>query len=99
METKEIELECPCCRARLQVDVRTSQVMRWRPAAGEEDAAGEGERAPDWETAHERATGRLGRALDKFEEGAERERTRERDLDDLFRRANDKLKGKDPEGA
>ena len=38
-----------------------------------------------WKTAHERAQGRLGEGLDKFEAGLKREQQREKDLDDLWR--------------
>lgn len=94
VEIKEVEVTCPCCESRLSVDVRTSQVLRWRaaPKAGEE---GPERKSQDWGAAQKRVEGRLGSAADKFDEGLQRERSREGDLDDLFRKANDKLRRKE----
>lgn len=91
MDTKEVKLECPCCRSRLEIDVRTASVVRWR-RPGETDELGkplvnEG----DWRQASERVSGRLGAADDKFDRSLQREKNRAQDLDELFRKANEKL--------
>lgn len=93
VEIKEVDITCPCCESRLSVDVRTSRVLRWRaaPKPGEEEPE---RKSKDWGAAQERVTGRLGAAADKFDEGLQRERSREGDLDDLFRKANEKIRRK-----
>jgi len=94
MDTKEINVVCPCCGSRLEVDVRTGAIVRWRKQ-GEVDETGKPVlRESDWTAASERVGKRLGTAEDRFEQGLTREKTREQDLDDLFRRANDKLERK-----
>ena len=102
MEKKDIQVECPCCDSRLEVDARTGHVVRWRRKE-ELDSTGKPiVRDEDWGDANRRVSGRLGTASDKFEEGLSREKKRERDLDDLFAKANDKIKKKrqrDDEGA
>lgn len=87
--SKEVKVTCPCCEARLEVDVLTARVLRWR-AAGAGDQAGRPS-AGDFDTMAERVQGRLGSAQDKFDENLAREKRRGKDLDDLFRRANEKL--------
>jgi hypothetical protein len=91
MDTKDVKLECPCCHSRLEVDVRTGKILRWRKA-GETDETGKPVlRDSDWGTATDKVSKRLGAAADKFDESVSREKSRERDLDDLFRKASEKL--------
>ena len=93
VEIKEVQIVCPCCQSRLSVDVRTSKVLRWSspPKEGEEKP----ERTTrDWGAAADRVGQRMSSAKDSFDSGLERERKREGDLDDLFRKANDKLRRK-----
>ncbi len=91
MDAKEILVECPCCASRLAVDVRTGKLLRWS-RAGEVDPTGRPVvREEDWDQAHGRVKSRLDSAEDRFEAGLGRERSRERDLDDLFRRTQEKL--------
>ena len=85
MDQKELAVRCPCCDSRIVVDVRTSQVLSWSPA-GEVDATGRPKATEQgWSAAQERAKGKLGAGLDKFEAGLKREQQREKDLDDLWR--------------
>jgi hypothetical protein len=91
METKQIEVDCPCCAARLTIDVLTRTVLRSAPA-GEVDETGkvrldEGR----WESAAERVQGRPAAARDRLEEALDHERTKEGRLDDLFDKARRKL--------
>jgi hypothetical protein len=95
MELKEALIDCPCCAAKLVVDLRTGKVLRARPQ-GQVDEEGRpkvGE--ADWTSANERVKTRLNNATDRFDEGLQRERAKSRDLDDLFRKASEKLKGND----
>ena len=84
MSRKDLSLSCPCCQARLEVDVRTEKVVRWqRPE--ELDASGKPKvKASDWDTASQRVSDRMGGAADKLEAALDREKTRGRDLDSLF---------------
>jgi hypothetical protein len=91
MDIKDVVVTCPCCESRLEVDARTGKVVKWRKK-GEVDETGKpkvGEQ--DWDDASTRVARRMGGAADRFEEGLAREKSRERDLDDLFRKAKDKL--------
>jgi hypothetical protein len=97
MDSKEVKIDCPCCQSRLEIDVRTSSVLRWRKK-GETDETGKPVlRESDWSAASERVNRRLGSAGDKFDESLTREKGRKQDLDDLFRKANEKLGRKDDE--
>ena len=85
MAAKEVSIRCPCCDSRIVVAVPRSQVLSWSPAdkldaAGRPNATEQG-----WKAAHERAKGKLGEGLDKFEAGRKREQQREKDLYDLWR--------------
>jgi hypothetical protein len=92
MERKQVTVECPCCESRLEVDVLTAKVMRWRekaePAEPGEPRVGEG----DWDAAAERVSRRTETARDRFDESLSREKSRSKDLDDLFRKAADKAR-------
>ncbi len=97
MDTKETKVTCPCCQSRLEVDVRTGTVVRWRKP-GELDETGKPVlRESDWQGASERVEKRMGSAAERFEEGLGREKGREKDLDELFRKANEKLRRKEGE--
>jgi len=91
METKQIEIACPCCKCRLLVDVRTGQLLRTlRPE--EVDEKGKpvvSER--DWSEALGRVRGRADSREGRLEEALGRERDKEGRLDELFRKAQEKL--------
>jgi len=91
METKQIEIDCPHCRTRILVDVRTAQILRSR-RPGELDS--EGKRVAvesDWDDALGRVQGRRAAGDDKLDQALERERNKASRLDDLFRKANEDL--------
>ena len=95
MEIKEVQVACPCCQSQLTVDVRTSKVVRWNEAAQEDDM---GKKQPhDFDDVSKRVQGRMGSALDKFDENLARDKRRGKDLDELFRKANEKLTDEDEE--
>lgn len=97
METKEIEIACPCCSTRLTIDVRTSTVLRARRPE-ELDITGKpklGEK--DWSDALGRVRSRSDEAPSKLDELLAKERDKRSRLDDAFKAANDKLKQKDEE--
>ena len=85
MSAKQIDVTCPCCSARLSVDVTTGSVMRTRrpESSGEVDV---------WGSAQETVRGRTKSGADKLESALEEERGKKDKLDDLFRKAQEKLK-------
>ncbi len=88
---KEIEIDCPCCEARLLIDVRTRTVLR-HAAKAELDEFGKprpgGQR---WDSAHKTVADRKARGTDAFDSAIDREKSRTKDLDDLFAKAKDKI--------
>lgn len=97
MDTKQIEVNCPCCGTRLTVDVRTATILRTvRPT--EVDESGQVRLDPGrWDEAVENVQERAGRAADELERGLSRERDKERRLDELFDSAKKKLQRPPPE--
>jgi hypothetical protein len=91
VETKQIEIDCPCCKTRLLVDVRTGQLLRTlRPE--ELDSEGKpvvSER--DWDEALGKVRGRSESREGRLDEALNRERDKANRLDELFRQAKDKL--------
>lgn len=91
MEAKQLEIACPCCQSRILVDVRTGKILRTlRPE--ELDATGKpvvGER--DWDQALGRVRGREEAKDSKLDDALSRERKRSSQLEDLFRKASEKL--------
>ncbi len=83
MGSKEIEVICPCCAARIAVDAATGKVLRAREGkpAGKADA---------WESAQENVRERTSRGADKLESALEHERGKADRLDELFRKAQEK---------
>lgn len=88
---KDVAVTCPCCESRLEIDVRTGKVVRWRKK-GETDETGKPVMTEsDWTTAADRVSKRMGSATDKFDQSLSREKSRSKDLDELFRKASEKL--------
>jgi len=91
METKQIEVECPCCSARLTIDVLTRVVMRTAPR-GEVDETGRPVLDESrWDEATQRIENRSAGAQDKLEAALSAERDKESRLDDLFEKARKKV--------
>jgi hypothetical protein len=97
MESKQIEITCPCCASRILVDVLTGTVLRTREREG--GAGGEAQPEPgrDWSKALGRVQKRSDDAPGKLDAALEREREKRARLDDIFLKANEKLKNKDTE--
>lgn len=88
MSAKELRVECPRCGSRLDVDLRTEQVLRARPP-GSAAAAGPAKGSDlDWRAALERASGRGQQSAERFEQALKKEQRRSTDLDDLFARVS-----------
>jgi len=97
MEKKQIDVTCPCCNTRLTVDVLTRKVMR-QAAPGQVDDTGKAVLDETrWDSAQEKVAGRKDASVEKFDDALGQERTREKDLDDLFDKALRDAKRKPPE--
>ena len=91
METKQIEIACPCCKSRLLVDVRTGQLLRTLRPEQLDDKGKPLVSERDWDSALGRVEGRQQSRESRLEEALERERGKADRLDELFRQAKDKL--------
>lgn len=92
MSAKEIEVVCPCCRSRLTVDVLTAKVLRHEAV---EAAGASNDR---WASAQDRVRGRTASGTEKLDRALDSERGKKDRLDDLFRKAQEKLKRPEEEG-
>lgn len=97
MESKQIEITCPCCASRILVDVRTGAILRTRGRDEGPGAEGAEEGRQDWSKALGRVQKRSTEAPGKLDAALEREREKRARLDDLFLKANEKLKDKETE--
>ena len=93
MDTKDVLVTCPCCESRLEIDARTGKVVKWRPKEELDETGKPKVDEKDWDDASTRVETRMGGAAERFEQGLAKEQNRERDLDDLFRKARKKLEG------
>lgn len=88
---KELEVNCPCCEAKLLIDVRTQTVLR-HTLPDELDEFGKPVQGTGrWDAAAEKVSERKGRGTDAFDAALSKEKSRVRDLDDLFDRAKSKI--------
>jgi hypothetical protein len=96
MSSKEVDVTCPCCTARLTVDVRTGQVLK-RQLPAKEGAQGPAKDA--WESAQDRVRERTAEGKRKLDSALDYERTKEARFDELFKKATEKRAPKpDDEG-
>lgn len=98
MSAKEIEVECPCCGARLSVDVLTSKVMRASPPAQVDETGRALLDEGRWLAAHGRVKDRPQAAKDEFDRALDHEKGKEARLDDLFEKAKRKQGRRGPGG-
>ncbi|MCC6407096.1 MAG: hypothetical protein IT453_08015 [Planctomycetes bacterium] len=97
METRQIEVTCPCCQNRLSIDVRTERVMRaWSPK--DLDEAGKPKvEEKDWDQALSKVKGRESAGTGKLDQFLDSERGKAKRLEDKFLEAQKKLKKPDAE--
>lgn len=91
MDKRSVVVTCPCCQSRIDVDVRSGNVVRWNRPTELDETGKPIVTEEDWQEATTRVGSRLQTAQDTFEAGLSKERNREQDLDDLFRRASKKI--------
>jgi len=76
MAKKDIRVICPCCDAELIIDLLTQTVLRHRTKDSTPESA--------WGAATAKVAERAERGTDAFDSALSGERSRARDLDDLF---------------
>ena len=92
MDAKDHLVTCPCCQSRLLVDARTGKLVRWSKHDQADESGAPAAKPEHWNQANERVKGRLDAATERFDQNLSREKTKSKDLDELFRRASEKLK-------
>ena len=90
MGTRQTVVTCPCCESRLEVDALSGKVVTWQRKTELDETGKPIVREEDWDEASARVQGRLASATDRFDAGLAREQNREKDLDDLFKKASEK---------
>lgn len=83
MSSKDLQVTCPCCSARISIDVANARAVR----ADGTDATTPADR---FESARKRVQERTRGAGDKLESALEQERGKSARLDDLFKKAQAK---------
>jgi len=83
-------VDCPNCRARLEVDPSARRVLRHEPPRSESARTDPLQR---WDELSERVRARTAESDDRLRAAFERERAREGALDELYRRQQEKLGG------
>lgn len=91
METKQLEIDCPCCSSRILVDVRTGKVLRTLPPEERDDQGRPVVRERDWDQALGRVQERASTQQQRLDDALAREKDKASRLDDLFRKASEKL--------
>jgi hypothetical protein len=95
MNEKQIEVTCPCCESRLVIDVLTRSILR-ASAASQVDETGKVQLDESrWDSARQRVSERGTVAEDRLESALSAEREKESRLEDLFERAQEKLRRRD----
>jgi len=95
MDTKQLEITCPCCDTRLTVDVRTGGVVRSRRPEERDETGKPIVREADWSNAFNKVKQRSDGAGSKLDQALQNERDKASRLDDLFRQAKEKLDAKE----
>lgn len=92
MTEQQLEVTCPCCSSRLWIDTRTSKVVRSR-RPGELDAETGKPKVDeaDWSDALGKVRQRTESGEGRLDSALERERGKGARLDELFKKAKEKL--------
>ena len=99
MDTKQLEITCPCCKSRILVDVRTQAVLRTRRPEEHDDTGKPVVGEADWSDALSKVKQRSEGAPSKLDAALQNEREKTSRLDDLFKQANEKLRKKKDGGS
>ena len=96
MTDKQLELACPCCAARIVIDIRTGTILRARkPGEIDADTGKPKVGEADWADALGKVRQRTDAGPSKLDDALARERDKGSRLDDLFKKASKKLKDGD----
>lgn len=100
MTDKQLEITCPCCTSRILIDVRTGTILRSRkPEELDVDTGKPKVGEADWADALGKVRRRTDGAPTKLDDALARERDKTSRLDDLFKKASEKLKPGPQSGA
>jgi|SRR5882672_2810815 len=92
MNEKQLEITCPCCSSRILIDVRTGAIVRSRkPEEIDLDTGKPKVGEADWADALGKVRRRTDGAPSKLDDALARERDKGSRLDDLFKKASEKL--------
>jgi len=91
MESKQVEIICPCCSGRILVDVLTGKVLRGRPPGVVDEQGKPVVDEADWSQAVGNVKRRLETQGNRMDQALEREKDKESRLDERFRKASEKL--------
>ena len=91
MDTKQIEVTCPCCSAKLSIDVRTESVLRTAPPERVDETGKVVLDEGRWDAALDRVSSRTESSRDGFDEALKKEQSSEKDLDERFEKAKEKV--------
>jgi hypothetical protein len=97
MDSKQLEIACPCCATRLLIDVRTGTLLRSRRPEETDDTGKPKVGEKDWSEALGKVEKRSAEAPSKLDAALAREREKTARFDELFRQAEDKAKKRDHE--
>jgi len=95
MVNRDVKVTCPCCESVLEVDTRAGSITRWKRKDQLDSSGKRVLRESDWDDAASRAKERKSGAMEKFDSSLNKERGREKDLDDLFDQSNMKKRKQD----
>jgi hypothetical protein len=98
MESKQIDVDCPCCSTRLTIDVLTRKILRAAPPEQLDETGRAVLDESRWDEASARVEDRVQGAEDKLESALSAEREKESRLDDLFDKARRKVRGQEEDG-
>ena len=93
MSRRTLWVRCPACDLKLEVDERDGRVLHQQRGG----RSGQATQDDDWAAAVARAQAKRGAGEDKLEAALARERSKEDELDDLFRNRVGGLRPSDPE--
>ena len=94
MSPKEIQVACPCCDEVLLIDVLTRTILRHHPPRKTGPGGKELLEEDRWSAAKDKVRDRGDSGEDRFDQALGRERARGKDLDDLFRKAQEDVQRK-----
>ena len=97
MDPKETEITCPCCTSRILVDLRTGKVLRSQAPTVLDERGERKVQEKDWDQALGRVKQRQDGGAGRLDQALDKEKSKSKDLDELFRRVGERPKGESPD--